>query len=77
MEQIHLVGNCNFTPDIFRISYNPHSLPPDPSFHYLESPVIRVTGVDVPMPYAQSLEEACLPQVKDVVAAVKKSLKIQ
>lgn len=48
----------------------------DPSFHYLESPVIRVTGVDVPMPYAKSLEEACLPQVKDVVMAVKTSLHI-
>ncbi|KAF2362483.1 Transketolase-like pyrimidine-binding domain [Trinorchestia longiramus] len=33
-----------------------------PSFHYLEAPVTRVTGVDVPMPYAKSLEEACNPQ---------------
>jgi len=47
-----------------------------PSFHYLEAPVMRVTGVDVPMPYAKSLEDACNPQPKDVVAAVKATLKI-
>lgn len=47
-----------------------------PAFHYLESPVVRVTGVDVPMPYAKSLEAACIPQGHDVVKAVKKVLKI-
>jgi len=47
-----------------------------PSFHYLEAPAMRVTGVDVPMPYAKSLEDACNPQPKDVVAAVKKTLGI-
>ncbi|XP_076033247.1 pyruvate dehydrogenase E1 beta subunit [Oratosquilla oratoria] len=47
-----------------------------PAYHYLESPVVRVTGVDVPMPYAKSLELACLPQSHDVVKAVKKVLKL-
>lgn len=47
-----------------------------PAFHYLESPVVRVTGVDVPMPYAKSLEIACIPQSHDVIKAVKKVLKI-
>lgn len=47
-----------------------------PAFHYLDSPVIRVTGVDVPMPYAKSLEMACVPQQHDVVKAVKKVLKL-
>merc|ERR1719187_3154675 len=46
------------------------------AFHYLESPVVRVTGVDVPMPYAMSLEKACVPQDSDIVRAVKKVLKI-
>lgn len=46
------------------------------AFHHLESPVVRVTGVDVPMPYAKSLEAACLPQVPDVCKAVKKVLKV-
>lgn len=47
-----------------------------PAFYYLESPVVRVTGVDVPMPYAQSLEAACIPQSNDIEAAVKKVLKL-
>lgn len=47
-----------------------------PAFYYLESPVVRVTGVDVPMPYAQSLEAACIPQPNDVETAVKKVLKL-
>ncbi|CAL4106627.1 unnamed protein product, partial [Meganyctiphanes norvegica] len=47
-----------------------------PAFYYLESPVIRVTGVDVPMPYAQSLEVACIPVANDVEFAVKKVLKL-
>ncbi|XP_042222107.1 pyruvate dehydrogenase E1 component subunit beta, mitochondrial-like [Homarus americanus] len=47
-----------------------------PAYHYLESPVVRVTGVDVPMPYAKSLEIACIPQPHDVIKAVKKVLKI-
>lgn len=34
-------------------------------------------GVDVPMPYAQSLEAAALPQTKDIVAAVKKTLGVK
>jgi len=46
------------------------------AFFSLESPVMRVTGVDVPMPYAQSLEAACIPQPNDVEIAVKKVLKL-
>lgn len=47
-----------------------------PAFYYLESPVVRVSGVDVPMPYAASLEAACIPQPNDVELAVKKVLKL-
>lgn len=43
---------------------------------YLDAPVLRVTGVDVPMPYAATLEAAALPSVEDVVTTVKKSLNI-
>lgn len=43
-------------------------------FYHLDAPIIRVTGADVPMPYARSLEAAALPQSKDVVLAVKKIL---
>lgn len=45
-----------------------------PAFHYLDAPVIRVAGADVPMPYAKSLEARATPQPEDVVKAVKKVL---
>jgi len=40
-------------------------------FDDLDAPVIRVCGKDVPMPYAANLEKLALPQVEDIVAAVK------
>jgi pyruvate/2-oxoglutarate/acetoin dehydrogenase E1 component len=36
------------------------------AFDWLDAPVIRVTGKDVPMPYAANLEKLALPQAKDV-----------
>ncbi|XP_032067640.1 pyruvate dehydrogenase E1 component subunit beta, mitochondrial [Thamnophis elegans] len=47
-----------------------------PAFNNLDAPVVRVTGADVPMPYAKVLEENCIPQVKDIIFAVKKTLNI-
>lgn len=47
-----------------------------PAFNHLDAPAVRVTGADVPMPYAKTLEENCLPQVKDIIHAVKKTLNI-
>ncbi|SNB61118.1 pyruvate dehydrogenase E1 component beta subunit [Arboricoccus pini] len=41
------------------------------AFDYLDAPVARVTGKDVPMPYAANLEKLAVPQVEDIVAAVK------
>lgn len=40
------------------------------AFDDLDAPVVRVTGKDVPLPYAANLEKLALPQVADVVAAV-------
>lgn len=45
-----------------------------PAFHYLDAPVIRVAGADVPMPYAKSLEVLATPQADTVVKAVKRVL---
>ena len=39
------------------------------AFDYLDAPVMRVTGKDVPMPYAANLERQALPQSDDIVAA--------
>jgi pyruvate dehydrogenase E1 component beta subunit len=44
------------------------------AFDYLDAPVIRVTGEDVPMPYAKNLEHLVLPNVEKVVTAVKNAL---
>jgi pyruvate dehydrogenase E1 component beta subunit len=43
----------------------------DKAFDYLDAPVGRVTGKDVPMPYAANLEKLALPSLADVMAAVK------
>jgi len=41
------------------------------AFDYLDAPVIRVAGKDVPMPYAANLEKLALPNVQEVVDASK------
>jgi pyruvate dehydrogenase E1 component beta subunit len=38
------------------------------AFDWLDAPVARVTGKDVPMPYAANLETLALPQIDDIVA---------
>ncbi|MDN5248164.1 PREDICTED: pyruvate dehydrogenase E1 component subunit beta-like [Rhagoletis zephyria] len=40
-------------------------------FDYLDAPVVRVTGKDVPLPYAANLEKKALPQVEDVIEAAR------
>jgi pyruvate dehydrogenase E1 component beta subunit len=40
-------------------------------FDHLDAPVLRVTGKDVPLPYAANLEKLALPSTGDVIAAVK------
>lgn len=43
------------------------------AFNYLDAPMERVCGADIPMPYAQELEKAALPQLEDVIAAVERT----
>ena len=45
------------------------------AFDYLDAPVKRVAQKEVPLPYNRTLEQAALPQVEDVIAAVKEVLK--
>ena len=40
------------------------------AFDALEAPIRRVSGADVPLPYAKQLEQACIPHADDVVNAV-------
>jgi len=44
------------------------------AFDYLDAPVERITGADVPMPYTQTLERLALPQVEDITRAVRRTL---
>ena len=41
------------------------------AFDYLDAPVRRVSGADVPMPYAKNLEDLAIPNVDQIVAAVR------
>lgn len=44
------------------------------AFDYLDGPVVRVTGENVPMPYARPLEDAAIPDADRVVKAVNRML---
>jgi pyruvate/2-oxoglutarate/acetoin dehydrogenase E1 component len=39
------------------------------AFEWLDAPILRVTAIDSPVPYAGSLEDYFLPQVEDIVTA--------
>ena len=41
------------------------------AFDWLDAPVKRVCGVDVPMPYAANLERLALPHAENITAAAK------
>jgi 2-oxoisovalerate dehydrogenase E1 component beta subunit len=42
------------------------------AFEYLDGPIVRIAPPDTPVPYSPPLEEAFLPQTRDIVAAAKK-----
>jgi pyruvate dehydrogenase E1 component beta subunit len=41
------------------------------AFDYLDAPVKRVSGADAPMPYAKNLEDMAIPNVEQIIAAVR------
>jgi 2-oxoisovalerate dehydrogenase E1 component beta subunit len=41
------------------------------AFEWLDGPILRVTAIDAPVPYAATLEDYFLPQVQDVVEAAR------
>ena len=47
-----------------------------PAFDYLDAPVMRITGADVPMPYAKMLEQTAQPQVINITESVKHILNV-
>jgi pyruvate dehydrogenase E1 component beta subunit len=44
------------------------------AFDYVDAPIRRVAQTEVPLPYNRTLEQSALPQVEDVIAAVKEVL---
>ena len=42
------------------------------AFNYLDAPVERVTGADIPMPYAANLEKDAIPVASNIITAVQK-----
>jgi 2-oxoisovalerate dehydrogenase E1 component beta subunit len=42
------------------------------AFEYLDGPIVRIAPPDTPVPYSPPLEEAFLPQTRDIVAAARK-----
>lgn len=45
------------------------------AFDYLEAPVRRLTGLDIPIPYNRNLERHTVPQVEDIIAEARKLVK--
>lgn len=78
MVKVSLGGACPANSALVGIIKSIISLPfcPGPAFNYLDAPVTRVTGVDIPMPYAKILEDNSVPQVKDIIFSVKKMLNV-
>jgi pyruvate dehydrogenase E1 component beta subunit len=45
------------------------------AFDYVDAPILRVAQKEVPLPYNRTLEQSALPQVPDILAAVKEVMK--
>jgi pyruvate/2-oxoglutarate/acetoin dehydrogenase E1 component len=45
------------------------------AFDYLDAPIKRLGGKEVPIPYNPNLEKAAIPQVPDIIAAVRETVK--
>ena len=43
------------------------------AFDYLDAPLERIAGADVPMPYAESIEKLAVPKVDNIVKGVLKA----
>jgi pyruvate/2-oxoglutarate/acetoin dehydrogenase E1 component len=47
------------------------------AFAYLEAPIVRLGGADVPIPYSPKLERAAVPQTEDIAAAARRLAKLE
>ena len=44
------------------------------AFDYLDAPIQRLTGKEIPVPYSPELERKAIPQEEDIISAVKSTL---
>ncbi len=56
------------------VGANMAALIQEQAFDYLDAPIARVTGADVPMPYSKPLEQASFPHEEHVVQAARATL---
>lgn len=56
------------------VAANITALVQEQAFDYLDAPVQRVSGADVPMPYSRPLEQAAFPHAENIVAAAMATL---
>jgi len=47
------------------------------AFDYLDAPIVRLGGKEVPIPYNPNLEKAAIPQVPDIIQAVKETVRFK
>ncbi len=47
------------------------------AFAYLEAPILRLGGADVPIPYNRTLEQASVPQMEDIAEAARRLVKLE
>ncbi len=66
----HTLPRCHAPAEIVAIAV-------EECFDDLDAPPERVTGAEVPMPYAANLEAAALPQVEHIVSTVKRMMNRQ
>ena len=45
------------------------------AFDYLDAPIVRVAGLNIPIPYNTKLQESCIPRPEDIIKAVRKVCK--
>jgi pyruvate/2-oxoglutarate/acetoin dehydrogenase E1 component len=45
------------------------------AFDYLEAPIVRLAGRDMPIPYNRNLETHAVPQIEDIIAAARRLVK--
>ena len=47
------------------------------AFDYLDAPIERISGADIPMPYAKNFEDRSLPNAQVIIKVVKRNLNIK